>query len=166
MWYTGGVAELYKRTPNTKCAVCSKPIYRRPVEINRGRVFCGLECYGIANRIETPCIICGSPILASAHAKTCSRACANKSRAGMKYKLGRPSKNKVKDEQTLKLRLMASRGTVCERCGYDKKQILNVHHKDRNHGNNDMSNLELLCPNCHGEEHHLKNSWMNEAQSD
>ncbi len=153
------MAEQYERNPNTKCIVCSKPIYRRPAETMRGRVFCSQTCYGAANRKETPCIVCGIPIQAHLNKKTCSRACANKNRTGIRYKIGSP-RDKVKDERALKLRLMASRGTVCERCGYNKKEILNVHHKDRNHGNNDMGNLELLCPNCHAEEHHLKNSWM------
>lgn len=156
------MAEEYKRNPNTRCVVCSKPIYRRPAERERGRVFCSQQCYGIALRKETPCVVCGSPILASANAKTCSRACANKSREGIKY-TGRRPKDKVKDERALKLRLIASRGATCERCGYNKKEILNVHHRDRDHGNNDMSNLELLCPNCHTEEHYLKKSWMNET---
>jgi predicted HNH restriction endonuclease len=37
---------------------------------------------------------------------------------------------------------------------------LNVHHKDWNHENNDLGNLELLCPNCHSEEHYLEKSWL------
>jgi len=156
------VAEQCKRNPNTKCVICSKPIYRRPAETTRGRVYCSQTCYGIASRKETPCVVCGSPILASANAKTCSRACANKNRTGIKY-TGRRPKDKVKDERALKLRLMVSRGIACERCGYNKKEILNVHHKDRNHGNSDMENLELLCPNCHTEEHYLKKSWMNDT---
>ena len=159
------MAERNKRNPNTECLVCSKPIYRRPIEISRGRVFCSSECYGVANRKETPCIVCGDPILSSANAKTCSRTCANKHRAGIHYKIGSP-KDKVKDERSIKLRLMASRAKVCERCGYDKKEILNVHHKDRNHENNELANLELLCPNCHAEEHYLKNSWMGGTLSD
>jgi 5-methylcytosine-specific restriction endonuclease McrA len=47
----------------------------------------------------------------------------------------------------------------CEKCGYDKiAQILEVHHKDRNRKNNNITNLEILCPNCHDEEHYLTNS--------
>lgn len=157
--------ESYKRNPNTNCIVCSGSIYRRPAEIRRGRVFCSQACYGIANRKEKPCIVCGTPIQAHLNKRTCSRACANKNRIGIRYKIGSP-RDKVKDERALKLRLMASRGTICERCDYNKKEILNVHHKDRNHGNNNMENLELLCPNCHAEEHHLKNSWMAGALSD
>ena len=46
----------------------------------------------------------------------------------------------------------------CERCGYDKHpEILVVHHRDRNRKNGTKENLELLCPNCHEEEHLLNN---------
>lgn len=154
------MAESHKRNPNTKCSICSIPIYRRPAEIERGRVFCSLECYGVANRIETPCVVCGALIQAHENKKTCSRICANKHRIGIRYKLGRPQKDKVQDQRSIKLRVFASRGQLCERCGYDKKEILNVHHKDRDRKNNNLSNLELLCPNCHAEEHYLKDSWL------
>lgn len=42
----------------------------------------------------------------------------------------------------------------CERCGFigDACQ-LDIHHKDRNHKNNEESNLETLCANCHRLEH-------------
>ena len=43
----------------------------------------------------------------------------------------------------------------CNRCGYDKfAQALVVHHIDHDRDNNDLSNLEVLCPTCHWE-HHL-----------
>ncbi len=154
--------ELYKRTPNVKCFQCEKAVYRRPGELekSRGRAFCSQACYGISQRKETPCVICGTRILASANAKTCSRSCANKNRAGLKY-LGRRPKDKVVYQRGLKIRLLELRGRQCERCGYDKAEILVVHHKDRNRQHNELHNLELLCPNCHGEEHYLENSWLN-----
>lgn len=41
----------------------------------------------------------------------------------------------------------------CELCGISewqgKKIVLEVHHKDGNHYNNTINNLQLLCPNCH-----------------
>ncbi|MBI5003828.1 HNH endonuclease [Candidatus Kaiserbacteria bacterium] len=155
------MGERYKRTPNTSCLVCQAPIYRRPIELRRKqRVFCGSRCYGLASRKETPCVVCGVLILAHKRAKTCSRVCANTHRAGIKYKLSLPRKDKVKDQRALKLRLMDQRGTKCERCGYSKKEILHVHHRDRNRNNNDLSNLALICPNCHYEEHYLENSWL------
>ena len=45
---------------------------------------------------------------------------------------------------------------ICERCGFDVFEVLEVHHKDRNRLNNDSSNLEILCSNCHIYEHFLK----------
>lgn len=41
----------------------------------------------------------------------------------------------------------------CEICGVTYWQgvhlPLELHHKDRNHFNNDLNNLQILCPNCH-----------------
>lgn len=68
--------------------------------------------------------------------------------------------DKVKYQQGLKLRLLKERGKKCERCNYDKYEILQVHHKDRNRKNNDLKNLQLICPNCHYEEHFLEKSWL------
>ncbi len=150
--------EEYTRKPNTQCAICKKAIYRRPSEIKmrNNRVFCSQNCYGVACRKEVPCIVCGKPILSGLHKKTCSRSCANKNRAGIKYKLNRP-KDKVKDLRALKSKLLRDRGSVCEQCGYAKMPILQIHHVDRDRKNNSLKNLKLLCPNCHMETHYLEN---------
>ena len=118
-----------------------------------------MVCYGLACRKERPCVICQKPILAGANKKTCSRVCANKNRIGIKYKLNRP-KDKVKYYRGLKIRLLEKRGKKCERCGYDKHEVLQIHHKDKNRSNNRFNNLELICPNCHFEEHYLEKSWL------
>ncbi len=153
------MAESFKRKPNTNCKVCRKAIYRRPSETERGQVFCSTNCYGVACRKEVACVVCGKLILAQFNKKTCSRSCANKNRAGIKYKIGSPH-DKVKYQKGLKLRLLEVRGLKCERCDYKKYEILQVHHKDRNRSNNDLSNLQLICPNCHYEEHFLEKSWL------
>lgn len=42
----------------------------------------------------------------------------------------------------------------CNRCGYSEVEgILEVHHKNRNRLDRSLENLEILCPNCHQEEH-------------
>ena len=69
-------------------------------------------------------------------------------------------RDKVKSQQALKIRLLKHRGNVCERCSYNKFEILQVHHKNRDRNNNDLKNLELVCPNCHFEEHYLEKSWL------
>ena len=150
------MSERYKRNPNTFCKICKKAIYRRPSEIkaNHGKVFCSIYCYSVSCRKETPCVVCGKPILAGLNKKTCSRSCANIHRTGIKYGSGR-RKDKVQSQLILKTRLSQIRGRLCEKCGFDKFEILQVHHKDRDRNNNDLGNLELLCPNCHYENHYL-----------
>jgi hypothetical protein len=153
--------EQHKRNPNIKCNICNKGIYRRPIELERskGKAYCGQVCYGISCRREKSCVICNKLILSSLHRITCSRKCSNTHRSGIKYKLGRP-KDKVEDVRSIKIRLLQDRGQKCERCNYDKLEILQVHHKDRNNINNDFKNLEIICPNCHFEDHYLENSWL------
>lgn len=50
------------------------------------------------------------------------------------------SKNPLIGSHKLKLRLLED-GTI----------PLELHHKDGNHYNNDLANLEILCPNCHAQ---------------
>jgi hypothetical protein len=156
------VAERFKRKSNTVCVICSKAIYRRPSELQatQNKVYCSLKCYGISQRKEIPCAVCGKLLLSGFNKKTCSRICANKLRIGNKYKTGRPAKDKVVTFRILKLRLMEMRGRKCERCEYAKYEILQTHHKDRNRNNNKLENLQLICPNCHYEEHYLEKSWL------
>lgn len=49
----------------------------------------------------------------------------------------------------------------CEYCGLStwmgKKMPLELHHKDFNHYNNSLDNLEILCPNCHMIKHNYYN---------
>lgn len=48
-----------------------------------------------------------------------------------------------------------TRGTACEKCGWDEKHpvdgavLTEIEHKDGDASNNELSNLEVLCPNCH-----------------
>lgn len=48
------------------------------------------------------------------------------------------------------------RGSCCERCG--STEFLVVHHRDHNHYNNSLENLETLCKSCHQVEHEV---WKN-----
>jgi 5-methylcytosine-specific restriction endonuclease McrA len=151
------VPEYYTRKPNTQCLICKKPIYRRPSEISstRGNVFCSRTCYGVSQRKEIPCLVCGTPILSGLNKNTCSRACANINRTGISYKQGSFC-DKALSQRRIKVRLMRERGASCERCGYAVAEILHLHHKDRDRSNNTSQNLEILCPNCHFSEHLVK----------
>lgn len=37
----------------------------------------------------------------------------------------------------------------CNQCKINDFSVLVVHHKDENHSNNEITNLEILCANCH-----------------
>lgn len=149
--------EKYVRQPNCNCKICEKPIYRRPFQLIKGLVYCSQECYGKSCTVLVACIICGNEYKKGLHKKTCSRACANKLRIGTLY-TGRPLKDKVKNSKALKVRLIKLRGSCCERCNFANTTILNIHHKIRraDGGTDDIDNLELICPNCHAEEHYGK----------
>ena len=58
-----------------------------------------------------------------------------------------------KNGRTLLAAIVDLRGRECEQCHntlwLGQPINLEVHHKDGNHNNNSLYNLQLLCPNCH-----------------
>ena len=68
------------------------------------------------------------------------------------YSLFTKGENK-KGGKTLAAPLIALRGQKCECCGITEwlgnPIKLEVHHLDGDRLNNELENLELLCPNCH-----------------
>lgn len=49
---------------------------------------------------------------------------------------------------------------VCAFCRESDKSKLQIHHKNQDRNNNDMSNLVCLCRSCHTD---LHNRWLNEV---
>jgi 5-methylcytosine-specific restriction endonuclease McrA len=144
------------RKPNTSCSVCKKQIYRRPLEIRSGSVYCSLQCCGISQRKQRICHVCTTKYIGAK--RTCSRSCANTARAGINYTKENRF-NKAYRGALLKESVAKERGGVCEQCGENNYAILQVHHKKEryNGGTDHITNLELLCPNCHAS-HHLGRS--------
>ena len=113
--------------------------------------YCSNKCYHKSmvgkGRTKYNCFHCHIEFFApkSTNRKFCSRACVNKA-----------SKETFKPVFSTVRKMMLARNMIlkCVRCGFDEiKQILGVHHIDRNRKNNELSNLEVLCPNCHSIEH-------------
>ena len=89
---------------------------------------------------------------------------------GLKMSFDEYLKNS-KDIQTNKVRKKILEEGIkphrCESCGLetwlDQPIPLELHHKDGDHHHNELSNYELLCPNCHAltESYRGKNSRKN-----
>ena len=138
-----------------KCLHCGNsfvvPLYRE-----KTARYCSKPCQGDSWRggppIAIPCVVCGNihrrcPSHMDVAKPTCSLRCR-----GIAYRSEKPT---TQDYSSVR-KWMARRGLIknCERCEYNEHpEILIVHHRDRDRRNNDLTNLEILCPNCHALEH-------------
>ena len=122
-------ANVKPKQPNVSCAWCQKPFYKRPSAqrySKSGLYFCSREHKDQAQNID------GLKLLHLPHYGT--------GNGGSSYR-----------ERALK-----RQENKCEKCGYSKYiEVLQVHHKDRDRKNNIQTNLSILCPTCHIEEHFL-----------
>jgi hypothetical protein len=65
------------------------------------------------------------------------------------------SNKRYMNSSALRVRLIKDgvKDNVCEKCGIlewmGEELSLELHHIDCDHSNNDLSNLQILCPNCH-----------------
>jgi len=66
-----------------------------------------------------------------------------------RYK-GEGNPNYQKGNESAK-RIVYENHKTCKKC--NSTEDLNLHHKDKNRDNNDLSNLILLCRSCHSKEH-------------
>ncbi len=56
--------------------------------------------------------------------------------------------------QSMRTKLLVRSKGKCEKCHISLEGIKpHVHHKDGNPKNNKISNLKILCPNCHSNAH-------------
>lgn len=133
-----------------KCLICNKEFKHISARCNTAK-YCSNQCRYKAHkdkgRTQYECQHChklfNAPL--STKRKYCSKQCVNKS-----------SHLTFKPNYTTVRKAMIARGliTCCNRCNYNHEPlILGVHHIDRNRNNNELTNLEVLCPNCHSLEH-------------
>lgn len=148
-----------------KCQECGKKILVRSTDIKRGYgKFCSKQCSCISNGKKrtaalipnTTCDYCGSMFYRGTSKKTisksglqfCCRKCkdmAQKIDSG--FKAIHPSH--YGKHANYRNKALSNQPNKCNRCGYDIIHVLVVHHKDRDRSNNNISNLEILCRNCH-----------------
>ena len=149
-----------------KCQNCQSDFNVLQKEINRGNgKYCSRLCSinGREKRKIEPnylCSTCKTPIYITKSRKNaaknnyffCSRICKEKAQSifGDNPIKEIMPKHYFNGHSSYKKRAFSIKEQKCEDCGYKRyPEILEVHHKDHNKKNGDISNLLILCPNCH-----------------
>lgn len=141
-----------------KCKNCGSEFNRTPHYIKKhNSQFCSVECLKENRQANIPkaqCSACGKEIILTSdrrrNSKTglhfCNRECQNPYVA--KYIRWKAcSWNNNNSRRSIVLEAARSK---CQQCGYcEKEAMLDVHHWDGNHQNNDWDNLRCLCVWCH-----------------
>lgn len=144
------------RNPNTTCCGCGEPCYVRPNQLATQKMwFCSKECHGkgVYEKLAE-CAFCSNKFTkANSESKFCSRSCSNKGRRGIVYDGSNPG-NKARAGELRRRQVIERDGINCNICGLEpvwsgKPLQHQVDHIDGNNKNHDLSNLRLLCPNCH-----------------
>ena len=139
--------EEYNKNPKL-CKQCGKPIpYRERLRQN----YCSQRCGAIGNSNRgnpVPfCKECGKKLSDGAKGIYCKEC--NK----IKYTENKMDAGEPISASTLRDYLKRTRGHRCEECGLETwrgvKIPLDNHHIDGDWKNNALSNLKLLCKNCH-----------------
>lgn len=149
---------------NCTCTTCDKRFYKKPSVIQQsttGKHYCSKECqYRGQKRGEyVNCTTCSKRIYKARSDFdkniTGQFFCSKKCQAVEQNAFGALSNNfKGKDVKDYRVKAFRYLDHLCNRCGFnDHTKILQVHHKDANRSNNNIENLEILCPNCHCLEH-------------
>ena len=109
------------------CSNCNKELYKTPSQLRKsksGNTFCSKSCAVSYNNSH--------------------------------YRTGTNNPNWKDGTSYSKIHTKIAHRTYvdkCAICGLDEECILEVHHIDENHENNDIDNLIILCANCHARVH-------------
>lgn len=89
----------------------------------------------------------------------CSRLCKQKI---SEKRTGRHKRNHIRYTKPY----LAHKKGYCEKCGFIPQHScqLDVDHKDGDHSNNHIDNLQTLCANCHRLKTHQNRDWIKKSK--
>lgn len=154
------------------CDFCQEEYLAEQRYINRGQgLYCSRTCASKANHakrkvdheLNTVCSYCDKPFYRSPSKKVSSRSglffCCREHKdlaqriGGIKEIQPDHYGEVTKDYRSTAFKTYPH---CCHDCGYDEhEEVLQVHHVDINHNNNEIENLVILCPTCHEVRHLL-----------
>jgi Zn finger protein HypA/HybF involved in hydrogenase expression len=141
-----------------KCLVCFKEFVTARQLAGHKSIHREGGRYSVSRKkIQTPisfnCLNCGIeyPYHRNKMNKYCSGDCQHNHHWKMRFD---QISNGIILDGHMKRYIIETRGYKCEECGQDgqwngKSLVLQMDHIDGNSDNNHLSNLKLLCPNCH-----------------
>jgi hypothetical protein len=152
--YSRKIRERYDLEPNY-CKGCNSPL---PWDKKQNK-FCSQSCSATVNnkgrkKQRGKCLnpLCTN-LVEHIHGKYCCHSCSGQHRS-LKAQDRWIRDGKTPGSVTIRKYLQSIKN-ACWHCGItewnDKPIVLEIEHKDGNGYNNDPTNLELLCPNCHSQ---------------
>ncbi len=164
------------------CDFCNTLYEAEERYLNRGQgKYCSRSCGSaarIGNRPQPPapnveCAYCSKPFYKNLSKQRCSRSglffcCRDHKdkaqRIGGIKEIQPPHYGVVEGIHSYRRIAFEAYPHECDTCGWDDpKEILVVHHIDRDRTNDSVENLKILCPTHHEAEHYLSQSgkWTN-----
>ena len=142
-----------------QCSECDILVNKVPSQCKSVNHFCSRSCAAKFNmrkrKIILFCLRCNQELDNKTQKQFCSISCAALQQSDQKVISGNAS------VKALKRFLLAKRGHQCEVCKntewQDQPIPLDMDHINGNSTNNDMTNLRLICPNCHAQTPTYKN---------
>jgi hypothetical protein len=135
-------------------AGCGKSIFSKSCKAKYCSTTCAQSRYKASRRL--PCANGCGKIVASSVKKYCSITCQHDYQFKIRsLQLEAGQYKAVAPNKLIRRYLVSKFGEQCSQCGWEKRHALTgrvpveVEHIDGNWENNLLSNLTLLCPNCH-----------------